>query len=495
MPRITRRADPVADDPSQAHPEATPPKDPLLRLLIGLVTVSGLALVVYAGFSPDDVDWKVVITLTALAILAERFDLSLYGDSRVSLAFVPIFASVIIAGMSGLGMVVPLAMVGSGIGNGRPIYKTAFNFGALMIAGAATAMVLAAFGQPHSWPEALGPAVLAGGVNFLVNSSLVAAAIAISTRTRLRAVWEEHFLWLCPHYLVMAVLALAIVAAYDAMGFWGIAVFLAPPLMMRLSIKQYLDRTTRNVLELRDAHGKLQTAHEQLTAAMAGLGSAYEGTLRSLVAALDARDSETAGHSERVAELTMAIATELGVPPDTDEWRNISWGALLHDVGKIAIPDEILRKPSGLTESEWEAMRGHPRTGFEILTSVDFLAPAAEIVLAHHERYDGNGYPNRLAGEEIPLGARIFMIADAYDAMTSDRVYRRAFRAEEALAEVLRNSGSQFDPAAVRAFLSVYQQRFFGSSRAQGDAHHREQELSESLKQAIAEAAGLESGP
>jgi putative nucleotidyltransferase with HDIG domain len=369
-----------------------------------------------------------------------------------------------------------------------------------MISGAAAAVVLERFQLDYGqdWPQVLLPALLAGGANFLANTVLVASAIALSGRSTLREVWKENFLWLLPHYLILALLGLAIVASYAAIGIWGIAVFIAPPLMMRVSIKQYLDRTTKSVIDLRQTHIELQHAHEMVTQAMTSLGNAYDGTLRSLVAALDARDSETAGHSERVADLTMAIATEMGIPADTDDWRYMSWGSLLHDVGKIAIPDHILRKPGPLTPEEWDAMRTHPKTGSEILRSVDFLIPASDIVLAHHERFDGGGYPRGLAGEESRLGAGIFMIADSFDAMTSDRTYRAAMPAEEALAEILRHSGSQFDPAAVRAFLAVYQKRFVGTARHKhvaGSSRSRgtSRELSESLKKAIAEAAGLES--
>lgn len=460
-----------------------------VRVLVGFAAAIGIGLAVYGGFSPDSVDWQVLLVLAALAFLAERFDMSLYGDSRVSLAFVPIFAAVLISGMTGLALVVPIAMLASV--HSRPLYKTAFNFGALMAAGAVAYLILRLFSisdHAHSWPQVLLPVVLAGGANFVVNSALVAVAIALNSGTDARSVWREHFMWLFPHYLLLAVMALAIVAAYESMGLWGIAVFVAPTLMMRFTVKQYLDRTTESVLELREAHTRLQEAHTQLKNALATLDKSYDGTLRSLVAALDARDSETAGHSERVADLTMAIAEEMGIQPNSDEWRWMSWGALLHDVGKIAIPDDILRKPGVLTDQEWEAMRTHPRTGFDILKSVEFLAPAAEIVLSHHERYDGTGYPRGLAGDEIPIGARIFMIADAFDAMTSNRAYRSAMPAEEALAEILRNSGSQFDPAAVRAFLSVYQKRFVGHSSRRPAGHH----LADSLKKAILEAAGLE---
>lgn len=470
----------------------------LLWALVAVVSVAGVAITGYGLVTASgSTDWTLLAVLTCLAIAAERTDFSMYGSSRVSLAFVPIFAAIIACGITGLAAVIPCAVLASAWG--RPIHKTSFNFGALMIAGTAAVLVLNGFSgidYGQDWPEAFGPAALAGGANFLVNTVLVASAIGLSGRSTLRAVWKENFLWLLPHYLVLAALGLAIVAAYAAMGLWGLAVFIAPPLMMRVSIKQYLDKTTKNVMDLRYAHKELQEAHEMVTAAMTGLGNAYDGTLRSLVAALDARDSETAGHSERVADLTMAIAIEMGISTDTDQWRYISWGALLHDVGKIAIPDRILRKPGPLTPEEWDFMRTHPKSGADILRSVDFLIPASDIVLAHHERFDGAGYPRGLAGEEIPLGARIFMIADSFDAMTSDRSYRQAMPAEEALAEILRNSGSQFDPAAVRAFLAVYQKRFVGTVHHKhfaGSRHGATLELSESLKKAIAEAAGLES--
>ncbi len=465
----------------------------VLSIFVSCVTLAGVALAALGARLWSAEPLEALLALALLAALAERFDLSLYGDSRVSVSFVPMFSAVLLAGLPGLLLVVPSAVIASALGAGRPLHKTLFNFGTLMLAGAASALVFGGLsaGEPASqWPQVLGPAVVAAAAHFLVNGLLVAAAIAFESRSGISSVWKEHFLWLWPHYLVLGVLALAIAAAYAVMGLWGVAVFLAPAVMMRFSLKQYLDRTTRNVLELRTANDDLRAAHVQVTAAMAGLGRAYDGTLRSLVAALDARDSETAGHSERVADLTMAIATEMGIEQDTEQWRHLSWGALLHDVGKIAIPDAILRKPSRLTEEEWEAMRTHPHAGHEILQGVDFLAPAAHIVLAHHERFDGTGYPNRLVGEEIPLGARIFMIADAFDAMTSERTYRRAMPAEEALVEILRNSGSQFDPAAVSAFLGVYQKRFVGSERAR--LHGRQ--LSDSLKKAIVEAAGLEKG-
>lgn len=465
----------------------------LLRVLVFLTFAAGVVLVLYGGvLATDGTDWELIVALALIAIIAERTDINFYGDTRISLAIVPIFAAIVGAGMPGVAVVVPLAVLASA--SGRPLRKTAFNFGALTISAAAAAVIMRAPGEglEIEWPQVLLPAAAAGVSNFLVNTLLVSAAIGLSSRSSIPKVWAEHFPWLLPHYLILAILGLAMVAANEAMGFWGVVVFLAPPLMMRLSIKQYLDKTSKSVLDLRHTNAQLQTAHERLTEAMESLGKAYDGTLRSLVAALDARDSETAGHSARVADLTMAIGDEMGIMRDTDEGRNIYWGALLHDVGKIAVPDVILRKPGSLTDEEWVTMRGHTRSGYEILQKVSFLTTASEMVYSHHERFDGSGYPRGLAGEEIALGARIFAIADAFDAMTSDRTYRNALPAEEALAELLRNSGTQFDPSAVRAFLSVYQKRFVGPG-----AHHGRTptQLSETLKNAIMEAAGLERGP
>ncbi|MFN4033097.1 MAG: HD domain-containing phosphohydrolase [Fimbriimonadales bacterium] len=179
----------------------------------------------------------------------------------------------------------------------------------------------------------------------------------------------------------------------------------------------------------------------------------YRATLDALLAALDTRDTETEGHSERVAAYTMAMARRLNLSPS--ELSDIERGALLHDIGKIGVPDSILYKPEPLTPEEWEIMRQHPVIGYRMCMKVDALRPAAPIVLHHHERWDGQGYPYGLAGEAIPLGARIFAIADTLDAMTSDRPYRQAQSFAEAREEIVRCSGTQFDPEMVKLFLEI----------------------------------------
>jgi HD-GYP domain-containing protein (c-di-GMP phosphodiesterase class II) len=151
------------------------------------------------------------------------------------------------------------------------------------------------------------------------------------------------------------------------------------------------------------------------------------------------------------------IAREMGVTEGSQEWIDMQRGSLLHDVGKIGVSDSILLKPGKLTPDEWDQMRMHPEIGYNMLRQVRFLHGAADIILAHHERWDGKGYPNGLRGEEVPLGARIFSVVDTFDSMTSDRPYRAALTTLESLNEILRHSGTQFDPLVVEAFLDIYE--------------------------------------
>jgi putative nucleotidyltransferase with HDIG domain len=191
----------------------------------------------------------------------------------------------------------------------------------------------------------------------------------------------------------------------------------------------------------------------ELSRTLHELEKSYSSTLSALVAALDAREQETGDHSQRVVRYSLAIADRLGVSPD--DRAHLARGALLHDIGKVGVPDAILLKPGNLTSDEWIEMRRHPQVGWNILRSIAFLHPAAELVLSHHERWDGNGYPNRLRGETIPLGARIFAIADTLDAMTSDRPYRKRTTLACARKEIARCAGTQFDPLCVEAFLAL----------------------------------------
>jgi len=220
------------------------------------------------------------------------------------------------------------------------------------------------------------------------------------------------------------------------------------------------NREYQRTLESRVAErtAELQSKNNEVQDLFSRLKSSYQTTLEALATALDTRDSETLGHSLRVAAYTVCIAEKMGVqePVLTDIYR----GALLHDVGKIGVPDAILRKPGKLTPEEWVEMRKHPEIGDRILEGIGFLEAARPIVLSHQERFDGTGYPRKLQGSAIPLGARIFAVVDTLDAMTSDRIYRKALPYETARAEIIKYSGIQFDPEVVKVFLEVPQEEW-----------------------------------
>ena len=194
-----------------------------------------------------------------------------------------------------------------------------------------------------------------------------------------------------------------------------------------------------------------------LSAAVTEIETTYDRTLQALSNALDVRDSETEGHARRVVEYMELIAREMGLAED--ELAVLRRGALLHDIGKVGVPDRILRKPAALSDAEWTTMKKHPDLGARIIGGIPFLEQVAAIVRHHHERWDGKGYPDGLASDAIPLGARIFTVADAFDAMTSDRPYRGAMSVAAARREVERCRATQFDPAVVDAFLRVQRER------------------------------------
>lgn len=208
---------------------------------------------------------------------------------------------------------------------------------------------------------------------------------------------------------------------------------------------------TRYADELRAASAREQARARELRAS-------YEATVRALADAVEARDPYTARHAERVAAYGLELARACGL--ETSDGPDLEFGFLLHDVGKIAISDAILHKPGQLTDAERDAMRRHPVIGEEIVRGIDFLGCAREVVRSHHERWDGAGYPDGLAGERIPLSARVFAVADTFDAVTSDRPYRRASSFREARRVIAAGAGSQFDPQIADAFDDVPDARF-----------------------------------
>jgi HD-GYP domain-containing protein (c-di-GMP phosphodiesterase class II) len=447
-----------------APPE--PPSTPVnvlglaARCYIAIVVLLATASVVVFARELTTAGWPGLVTLIILGIILERAGIRIYGDTYVSAGVVALFAIAVLYDAPGVAVAAPILVLGARVFTYARWYQTVFDMGSYTLASVSAALIFHAMpgvGETASawWIPA---AVLATAVNYAISSGLVATAVSLSTGEPPLGVWRDQHQWILPYYVVFGCLSLALAAAYQALQVPGILAFVAPPFMMRFALQQYVSKTEQTVLQLKQKNAELESANDSIMAMTRTLTETYDGTLEALVLALDARDHETKGHSFRVAQYVMAMAVHLDVEEQSQEWVDMQRGALLHDVGKIGVPDYILHKPGPLTPEEWNDMKRHPRIGHEMLRDISFLAGAAEIVHCHHERFDGKGYPRGLGGNQVPLGARVFAVADAFDAMTSDRPYRKALPPEMAREEVIRHSGTQFDPDVVQAFLLVYDQ-------------------------------------
>ncbi len=444
--------------------EAEEATERLPRLALAYVMLTfGAGLLAIAFFAPmlqtEDAAGFLVFLLLALAFGRTR--IPIYGDTAISIGMVGDFAVAFLYGPAGAAIVSPFAALATDWMGGGAWYKRVFNVGSVIVVNVTVAWMiqrlLGVTGPGLPLTGWLIPICFIGIVAYyLLNISLVTIAVSLATKTSILQVWREKFEWLLPHYVAFGMLGLALAVAYSGLGYWGLLAFVAPPLMMRLAIKQYIDKTAQNVEELNRSNRELQKANREILGMAEQLRETYDGTLEALVSALDARDRETKGHSLRVAKYMMEIAYHMGVSPGTEDWVDMQRGGLLHDIGKIGVSDTILHKPGPLTEDEWVDMRRHPRIGYDMLRDIGFLSGASRIVMAHHERFDGKGYPRGLAADEIPLGARIFVLADTFDAMTSDRPYRKALSVEASREEIIRCSGTQFDPRCVQAFLLAW---------------------------------------
>ena len=284
--------------------------------------------------------------------------------------------------------------------------------------------------------EAVGPWLLLFAAQyFFLNTFAVAVAIALHERGNAVAIWRAHFLHLWLTFVAGAVGAAFVVFALQ-LGTYGM-VALSFPLLLAVILHYAYRHATGRMAE--------QLNH------LAEVNRLHLSTIEALAHAIDAKDGVTHDHIRRVQQMAVKLAGRLGVE-DELQVRAIETAALLHDVGKLAVPERILNKPGGLTPAEFERMKLHARVGAEILSEVNFPFPVVPIVRHHHENWDGTGYPDALHGADIPLGARILAVVDCFDALTSDRPYRRAMSATQALALIETRRGSMYDPAIVDAF-------------------------------------------
>jgi putative nucleotidyltransferase with HDIG domain len=325
-----------------------------------------------------------------------------------------------------------------GVTRRDPWYKLLFNCAQIALAIGASGLLYRALGGPSGAELSAGRAVLplvpAACVYFLFNTALVSIAVGLSERLAWRRIWQSNFQWETVHLFAFLPLGLLVALVLEKVGIWGVLLLFIQLLVVRYTFKLYM--------ELRDAN---------------------RGIVSILACAIDANDPYTRGHSYRVSQYAVRVARAMNLPERTVEI--IQCSALLHDVGKIGVG--ILRKPGVLSANEEEVLRMHPKVGGEMIRRVKFLKEVEQIVASHHERPDGLGYPEGLSYEQVPIGARIVGVLDAFDAMTSDRPYRKALSQQAAIEELVRGAGRQFDERVVSVVKRLFESGDLALSEAE----------------------------
>jgi diguanylate cyclase (GGDEF)-like protein/putative nucleotidyltransferase with HDIG domain len=447
-------------DPDRRHPRPHAMHGPRFLSLskrlvafVGIVSLVGIVGGLAGAVFGSSTDWIGLAAIVALVGAGQALALEV-DDGSISVSAVGAIAGAALFGpRAALALAITTAAVEWSARRG-PLHYVIFNVGTLSLASLAAAGVFTAgFGGDLGRFVYVFAGLGAGATYFAVNMGLLSFAVAIEGHESWLAVFRERFAWLATHYFVYGFVAGVIWVGHDTAGLWALAVFAVPLLLMRKTQEAYLRHTQRSAQKLREAAETIQTQNVSLEKANRLLRERSTAAMQSLSATVDARDAYTAGHSRRVQQLALAIGRELGL--SQIELDLLGHAALFHDIGKLAVPDAILLKPASLTSDEWGLMQGHADEGARIIDRLGFLNDAVPAIRHHHERYDGKGYPDGLAGEEIPLGARIIHVADALDSMLTTRIYRAARPAAEALAELRRAAGTQFCPRCVAALERI----------------------------------------
>jgi putative nucleotidyltransferase with HDIG domain len=284
---------------------------------------------------------------------------------------------------------------------------------------------------------------------------MVALGMSLDLKQPVRHLWMEQFSWLAPYYIGIGFIAYAMVFGYRHDHVSGLLLLVIPMVLLRISQKQYVERTRQVVAELREKNQMLKINSEQIV-------ELNEGLLLTLSEIIDLRDPYVLGHSKQVSQYAAHIARSLGL--NEKQIGLIRKAGLLHDIGKLGIPMEILAKPARLTPEEYEIIKNHAALGGELVKKSPSLRALGPIIRHHHEYYNGEGYPDKLSGNQISIEARIVAVSDAIEAMTSDRPYRKALKPEQVIEELNKHAGTQFDPRVVRAAIKMLSEIRHGDS-------------------------------
>jgi len=394
--------------------------------------ITGLAITLFIYLIPSlplsSNIWLGLVFFIALSTFAEFIPVELPGGGSITIGFPIDFVVILIYGPA-LAMLVSAfgALIGEIIERKISWDKIMFNVSQYALSAGVAGVVYQYTGGIigfQNFFKFIFPAALCAFTYCFMNLILVTMVISLAQGVRITTVWRINFKEILPSYLAEAPIGFLMAVVYVEVGVLGILLFFLPLLLARRSFELYTK-----------------------------MRKMYLETIRALVAAIDAKDTYTKGHSERVTQTSVALARELNL--HEREIDNIEYAALLHDIGKIGIDERILGKNDGLTGKEFERIKEHTIIGAKIIEPVDFLKDSYKAIYHHHEKYNGKGYPDGLKSEDIPILARIIAVADAYDAMGSDRPYRKKLNKNKILKELKDQSGKEFDPEVVKALISV----------------------------------------
>jgi diguanylate cyclase (GGDEF)-like protein/putative nucleotidyltransferase with HDIG domain len=415
------------------------------RLFVAAVVAAGAACLAASATQLRFDNTGLFVVLLGLAVLtsAAKIDLPLgRSQSNLSLSHAINFWALFAIGPAETACIAAVgawAQCTLRAGRGRnPLHRIVFSISSLTVTAWVAGLPLGLLGHdPSEFAPLIRTAAVVAPLYFFVNSALIAGAIALSTRQPVVRIWQRNFVWSAPSYLAGAALAAVATAAW-ARGWFGWLAVLAMPLY--LVFRSYHTVVAR----LREEQNETRRAMDVQLA-----------TIEALALAIEARAGCTPEHVRSIQHYAGMLAEAAGLTEA--EIQGVRTAALLHDIGNMAVPEHILSKPDSLTPEEFERVKIHPRVGAEILRNVEFGVPVSELVLAHHERWDGVGYPAGIRGDDIPIGARILSIADCYSTLQATRPYRPA-RSESSAIAVLRDyAGSAFDPALVELFIARLQ--------------------------------------
>ena len=422
---------------------------PAKVFVCSVIAVGAVLLVSFFPANSFSSPW-IFLLLLLLSSITSVFKVNLplaRSGSTMSVSYAVDFASLLLLGPNET-MIVAAASAWSQcsfrIKERNPLYRTLFSMACLVVTVQAAGLIYRWIGPNISdtikfdvWIGTLPkPLVGAATAYFLINTTMVATAIALSTRQSLIKVWNENFLWSAPSYFVGAGAAALAVAIFKFVSItWLLPLAAAPLWLTYRSYKVYLGRIDdeqRHVREMADLH---------------------LATIEALALAIDAKDQTSQSHIRRVQLYAAALARALGM--SENDIQGVKTAALLHDIGKLAVPEHILSKPGPLTPEEFQKIRAHPKVGADIISAVPFPYPVSPLILSHHERWDGKGYPSGLKGEDIPLGARILSVVDYFDALMAERPYHKAMGFDAAVGLLQQEAGKGLDPRVVNQFIEL----------------------------------------